>query len=63
MTIIEYVIGGIFLAFVAIMASLHHPNRGKSYEQKRDETYAHYEKRMEEFRETEAKGDDSPAEE
>ncbi len=37
-------------------------NRGKSYEQRREEMYDHYEKRMEEFRTTEMKGSESSKE-
>ena len=55
MTLVEYILGGIFIVFVAIMSMRHHPNRGKSYEQRRDELYEYSQQRMEEFKATEMK--------
>ena len=53
MTLFEYIIGGIFVIFVAIMSFRHHPDRGKGYEQRRDELYEYSQQRMEEFKATE----------
>ena len=57
MDLVLYILLTAFAIFVAFM-SLRHRNtdRGKSYEQRRDEVYEHYEQRMEEFKKTEAKG-------
>ena len=58
------VIGPVLLTalviFVAVMAMRQgSQNRGKTYEQRREETYQRYEQRMEEFKKTELKERDS----
>ena len=55
MSLVDYILGGIFVIFVAIMSFQHHPNRGKSIEQRREETYEQYVECMEKFQETKTK--------
>ena len=64
MTLVDYIIGGIFVIIVAIISLRKgNPDKGKDYEQRRDEMYEFYENRMEEFKETEMKGSDTSKEE
>ena len=64
MDFIGYVLLGVFVIFVAYMSLRKgNPDKGKSYEKRRDEMYEFYENRMEEFRETEMKEDDPSSEE
>ena len=54
MDLVTYILLGVFAIFVAIMSLRKgDADRGKSYEQKRDEMYEYYEQRMEEFKATE----------
>ena len=63
MTLVEYIIGGIFVIIVAILSlKKGNPDKGKDYEQRRNEMYEFYENRMEEFRDTEMNKDDSTEE-
>lgn len=61
------IVGPILLTAFVIVAAYFalkqgRQSRGKSYEQRREEMYDHYEKRMEEFRTTEMKGSESSKE-
>ena len=61
--IIIYVVLAAFVVFVAVMShNQRKQNGGKTLDQRREETYARYEQRMEEFRRTEMKKDDSSSE-
>ena len=62
MDIVTYILLGIFAIFVTIMSLRKgNPDKGKSYEQRREETYADYERRMEEFKATEMKPNEAEA--
>ena len=64
MTLTEYIIGAIFIIFVAIMSlKKGNPDKGKDYDQRRDEMYEYYENRMEEFKATEMKPKESETKE
>lgn len=64
MDFVTYILLGVFAVFVAIMSLRKgDPDKGKDYEQRRDEMYEFYENRMEQFRETEMKESDAPKEE
>ena len=60
MDFVTYVLLGVFAVFVAIMSFRKgNPDKGKDYDQKRDEMYEFYENRMETFKKTEMKGGSS----
>ena len=60
MDFVTYILLGVFAVFVAIMSLRKgDPDKGKDYEQKRDEMYEFYENRMETFKNTEMKGSES----
>lgn len=60
MNIVIGIIVTAFVIFVAIMSFRQgKQNRGRTYEQRRDELYNHYEDRMREFKQTEAKSSDT----
>ena len=57
---IIWVVLAVFVVFVAVKSlNQRKQNGGKTLEQRREETYARYEQRMEEFRQTEMKESDS----
>lgn len=60
MDIVMWVVLAAFVIFAAVMAMRQgKQNRGKSYAQRREETYRRYEQRMEEFRQTEKDQEES----
>ena len=60
MDLVTYILLGVFAVFVAIMSMRKgNSDRGKDYEQRRDEMYEYYEQRMEEFKATEMKRSES----
>ena len=64
MDFVTYILLGVFAVFVCIMSLRKgNPDKGKDYEQKRDEMYEFYEKRMEEFKATEMNGNDQASQE
>ena len=63
MDIVMWVVLAAFVIFAAVMAMRQgKQNRGKSYTQRREETYQRYEQRMEEFRQTEKNQEESSEE-
>ena len=61
---VSWVVLAVFVIFVAVKSLKQRNQDGqKTLDQRREETYARYERRMEEFRQTEMKKDDESAEE